>query len=400
MPEQQHQMLRRMHAQEHISEAAVLQTCNRTECYLYAAKSFDAQAFLAGLIEEIRPQGLETWKKFSRPTSGIDVVRHLFEVAAGLDSQMLGENQVLSQLKAAYNLACQCRTSKFILHRLFHNAFRVGKAVRTRTDINCGAVSLSLAAVELAKSRLDLTNTKAMIIGAGENAELAATYLIKAGLKNLVIANRSPETADQMAERLKAGSVIALKDIAHFLGEVDLLICSTAAEQPVLTYHDAEPVLAGREQPLLIVDIAVPRDIDQAVAKFECVTLYNIDDLDRHISRNVEKRSREVPKAREIVDEFTLRFARWYESLDLVPVISRLTKQGLDLARSEAQRYAKDFSDSDAEKLRLFAESLIKKLLHGPITFLKDQGADQLTAEQLQALDLINKLFPPNKKSP
>jgi glutamyl-tRNA reductase len=114
----------------------------------------------------------------------------------------------------------------------------------------------------------------------------------------------------------------------------------------------------------------------------------------------VEKRSREVPKAREIVEEFTLRFARWYESLDLVPVISRLTKQGLDLARSEAQRYAKDFGDSDAENLRLFAESLVKKLLHGPITFLKDQGADQLTAEQLQALDLINKLFPPNKKTP
>jgi len=174
--------------------------------------------------------------------------------------------------------------------------------------------------------------------------------------------------------------------------DVDVLIASTAATEPILTRDGIEWALADRTRPLLIVDIAVPRDIDPEIGQIDCVTLYNIDDLDGQIGANRQKRSSEIPKAQAIVEEFVDQFAQWYDSLDLVPVISRLTQTGLDLARSEAKRYAGDFGDDDGDKLQAFAESLVKKLLHAPISFIKNGGGEP-DVEKLQAIDLINKMF-------
>jgi len=391
--EQRRSMLKKMHAEEAISEAAILETCNRIEFYIYAGKSFDCNAFLTDLIGQLRPAAVDTWRKYSRTKTGIDIVRHLFEVAAGLDSQTVGENQILSQVKSAYTMSLDCRMSKLIFHRLFHNAFRVGKAVRTDTNINCGAVSISLAAVELARKKIDLPAAAAMVIGAGENAELVARYLLKAQLPRLIIANRNTKKARAMASRLKTGRVIKLADIAAKLAEVDLLISSTAAAEPVVTYETVKNELARREKTLLIIDIAVPRDIAPDIGRFECVSLHNIDDLSEQINSNKEKRSSEIPKARAIVAEFTDNFSSWLHSLNLVPIISRLTQKGLKLAHTEAKRYAKDFGEANSDKLKLFAESLVKKILHGPISFIKDGGDEELSTEQLQAVDLINKMF-------
>jgi glutamyl-tRNA reductase len=392
-PEQRHFMLRRMHASEAISEAAILQTCNRLEFYLYAKKNFDCRGFLIGLIRHLQPNAVDTWKKYGKESSGIDMVRHLFEVSAGLDSQMLGENQILSQVKAAYTESINCRMSRLIFHRLFHIAFRAGKAVRTHTDINCGAVSIGLAAVELAKSKIDVPAAAAMIIGAGENSELVVRYLLKAGLKHLIIANRDTEKAEDIASRLETGRVIALSEITETLPGIDLLISSTASVEPIIEYRMVKDMLAGRAKSLLIIDIAVPRDVEPKVGKFECVSLYNIDDLNEQINANREKRSSEIPKAQQIVEEFTSKFESWLSSLDLVPVISKLTQKGLELARSEAARYAKDFGEDNSEKLKSFAESLVRKVLHGPISFIKADGGEDLSTEQLQSVDLINKMF-------
>jgi glutamyl-tRNA reductase len=405
-PQQRRLMLKQMRAQKEISEAAILQTCNRLEFYIYARKNFDCKGFLTELIGRVRPGAADTWRKYSNESSGTDVARHLFEVAAGLDSQMIGENQILSQVKAAYTESLDCRTSSMIFHRLFHNAFRVGKAVRTDTNINCGAVSVGLAAVELARKEIKMARAKpwtgsnppsagstAMVIGAGENAELVARYLLKAGLDRLIIANRNTRKAKAVTSRLKRGEVIGLRDIPARLAEVDLLISSTAAPEPVLTYKTVKSNLVHRARPLLIIDIAVPRDIDPDIGRFKCVSLYNIDGLNEQIADNREKRSREIPKARAIVAEFTDNFAKWYESLNLVPVISKLTQKGLELAHSEARRYAKDFGEGNSDKLKSFAESLVKKVLHGPISFIKNSGGEQLSPQQLQAVDLINKMF-------
>lgn len=289
--EQQRFMLRQMHAAEEISEAVVLQTCNRLEFYLYARESFDCKKYLAELIGNVCPDAVNTWSRYSAESTSIDIVRHLFEVAAGLDSQMIGENQILSQVKSAYTVSIDCQVSKMIFHRLFHNAFRAGKAVRTKTNINCGAVSISLAAVEMARAKINLPTCTAMVIGAGENAELAARYLLKEQLPSLIVANRNLKKAEDMTSRLKAGSVIALSDIPAELPYVDLLIGSTASAEPILTYQAVEHSLTQREKPLLIIDIAVPRDIDSAISQFDSVTLYNIDDLNEQISSNLEKRS-------------------------------------------------------------------------------------------------------------
>ena len=389
---QRRSMLKKMCGEEGISEAVVLETCNRLEFYVYAKKSFDVSGFLTELIGQIRAGAADTWREYSHKSRGIDVARHLFEVAGGLDSQMVGENQILSQVKSAYTESLDCRMSKLIFHRLFHNAFRAGKAVRTDTDINCGAVSISLAAVELAKKEIDLSAGTAMVIGAGENAELAARYLIKAGLRNLVIANRNSQKAKAMVGRLKRGQIIGLGDITGKLRDIDLLISSTAAAEPIVTYETVADVLSCREKALLMIDIAVPRDIEAEISRFECVSLYNIDDLNEQIGRNKEKRSGEIPKAKAIAAEFTNKFAQWYDSLNLVPVITQLTQKGIDLAHSEARRYAKDFGDGNGDNLELFAESLVRKILHGPISFLKS-GEGEPSAEQLQAAELINKMF-------
>ena len=391
-PEQRYAMLKAMHRQVEIAEAVMLQTCNRLEIYLYVAKNFDCEAFLGGLLRAQGDRAVAAWNAHSRRTTGTDVVRHLFEVAAGLDSQMVGENQILAQVKAAYTESINARMSRLIFHRLFHHAFRVGKAVRTRTDINCGAVSIGLAAVELVRRKVNLAQAQALVLGAGENAELVTRYLVKAELGRLMVANRDIEKAQAMARRFERSAAIGLVEVPRQLADVDVLIASTAAPEPILTRDSVEWVLANRSKPLLIVDIAVPRDIDPAVGQIDCVTLYNIDDLGGQISANRDKRAREVPKARAIIDEFVTLFSQWYESLDLVPVISKLTQTGLELARAEARRYAKDFDDENGEKLQAFAESLVRKILHGPISFIKAGGGEP-SAEQLEAVELVNKMF-------
>ena len=396
--EQRRFMLKKMRAEKGISEAVILETCNRLEFYIYAKKHFDCDSFITELIGQVQPGAAEIWRKYRRQKEGMDVVRHLFEVAAGLDSQMIGESQILSQVKSAYVTALECRTSKFVFNKLFHRAFGAGKAVRTGTNINCGAVSVGLAAVELAKSKINLTKATAMIIGAGENAELVAKCLVESGLSKLIIANRSKQAAKIMTANLKKGRAAGLADVVKKLKETDLLISSTAAAVPVVTYENVRDSLSKRKKPLLIIDIAVPRDIDSSIGRFKCVSLYNIDDLDKQISRNKKKRLSEIPKAKAIVGEFTENFSRWYDSLDLVPIISRMTQRGMELADREAERYAKDFGIENTEKLKLFAESLIKKILHSHIHFLKNSSGEDSTTEQLRAADLINRIFFPQKE--
>ena len=397
---QAQEMLRALLDKDGIVEAAILQTCNRTEIYLYAKKDTDWRQPVSELMGQLGDEAGQTWQKYCIQKRGIDVARHLFAVAAGLDSQMLGENQILSQVKAAYIESIGCRASRFIFHRLFHTAFRVGKAVRTQTEINCGAVSISLAAVELAKEKIKSGKAIAMIIGAGENAELAARYLVKGGLKQLIIANRNKDNAGEMCGRLGTGRVIGLDEIPGALDEADLVIASTGATLPVVNYENVKDVLSKRKKPLLIIDIAVPRDIDERIAQFDCVTIVNIDDLDKRIAVNRGKRSTEIPKAEKIVDDFTKQFANWRDSLSVVPVVTQITQRAIELARAEARRYAKDFGPANAAKLEIFAESLAKKLLHGPVSFLKDANDDDPTTQQLRALDLVNKMFLLDEEQP
>ena len=391
--DEQYSILRQLHSTGDIAEALILNTCNRLEFYVYASKNLDIKNLVGRTIEKLRPESLAIWQNHHYEHFGINVVRHLFCVAAGLNSQMLGENQIVAQVKSAYAAALECHTSTFLFHKLCHSAFHVGKEVRSQTDINCGSISTSLAAVELAKRTIPLSQSAAMVIGAGENAELAAKYLLKSGLTHLIIANRNPETARAMINRLKAGEVIGLDKIYENFAKVDLVIASTASPEPIVTCKDAEQVLAGRSKPLLIIDLAVPRDVEPQIQDCDNVRLYNIDDLNRQIDTNKSKRDSEIPKAIEIVDEHVREFAAWLDSLSIVPVISELTQKMAQLAKAEARRYAGSIGGIESDKLEVFAESLAKKILHGPVSFLKDTGDGEPTIEQLQAVNLINKMF-------
>jgi len=398
--EEQYTTLRHMHSTGDIAEALILNTCNRLEFYVYASKNLDVKSLLEHIIAKLRPDALTIWQNHHYEHFSINVVRHLFCVAAGLNSQMLGENQIVSQLKSAYAAALECHTSQFLFHKLCHSAFHVGKEVRSQTDINCGAVSVSLAAVELANKKIPLSQSAAMVIGAGESAELAAKYLLKYGLRDLIVANRNPETARSMIDRLKAGRLIGLDKIYENLTQVDLIIASTASPEPVVTYKETASAIANRNKPLLIIDVAVPRDVDPQVKSCNNVQLYNIDDLNQQIDINKSKRDSQIPKAIEIVDEHVKEFATWLDSLSIVPVISELTQKMIQLAKSEARRYASDFAGIESDKLELFAESLAKKFLHGPVSFLKDTGDEEPTLEQLQAVNLINKMFFAQEQKP
>jgi glutamyl-tRNA reductase len=392
--EQQQELMRCLLEQQGISEAAILQTCNRTELYLYAKKDVEWKQPVNEVISRFGSEIGQTWGRYSKQKRGISAARHLFAVAAGLDSQMLGENQILSQVKAAYLSSIECRASRFVFHRLFHTAFRAGKQVRTETNINCGAVSISLAAVELAKEKMNFWSSAALVIGAGENAELAARYLVKGGIGSLIVANRSRDKAEEMCKRLDAGEIIGLDEIPGRLSEVALVISSTGADKPVVTFEKVKDALRGRNKALLMIDIAVPRDIDETIGEIKGVTLVNIDDLDKRIAVNREKRSSEIPRAEKIVNDFAVKFDRWLDTLSVVPVVTQLTQKVSEMAKAEAKRYAKDFGIENAEKLEMFAESLAKKLLHGPVSFIKDADPDESgTASQLMSLDLINKMF-------
>ncbi len=397
-------ILRKMHTNRSVSEALLLQTCNRTEVYLYVKKNFDCLKFLTPLLKRFNPGSLSIWKKYHRFYEGLDVVRHLFEVAAGLDSQVLGENQILAQLKSAYTESINAKMSRMIFHRLFHNAFRVGKTVRAKTKISTGPVSVALAAVELAKKEINLQNSHILLIGAGKNAQLIAKYLLKSKPKSLTIANRTPKKATSLLTKSADIKVIPLRNIGDCLPGIDLLISSTASRKPVLTYQSVKNILTVGKKPLLIIDIAVPRDIEPEISRLKSVRLYNIDNLKKLVKTGTQKRSAEMLEAKAVVNEFTNKFAAWFLSLDLAPVISKLNQMALDLAKDHAARYAKEFAKDNGEnleeRLKVFAESLAKKLLHSPISFLRQEGTAEPTAEQFQAADLINKIFLSKSKEP
>lgn len=391
---QQRKILHLLGSEPSVNDAMILNTCGRLEFYLYAKSQFDPAEFIQDLLADAAIDTSRQWQKFCDSLTGTDVVRHIFCVAAGLDSQMLGENQVLTQLKAAYCQAHDCKTIKFMFHRLLHSAFRAGKAVRSHTDINCGAVSIALAAVELAAREITLTDAKVLILGAGENAELIAKYLSKNQIAELIIANRSSRAGQKITEKLKTGRIVELAEAVEELSDADLLIASTAAKEPLITKANAWGMLDKRNEPVLMIDIAVPRDIDPALADHKNVRLFNIEDLNERIEKNTHSRFGEIPKAQALVAEHVKLFENWLQSLNVTPVIAAINKKFIETAHAAAARYAKDFDPADSDKLAAFAESLAKKLLHGPVSFLKnnDQG-DLPDSAEIPAIDLINKIL-------
>ena len=372
-----------------IGEALILSTCNRVEI------------LAVGEGENVRQTVLDCWAAAcGRPCGelsphvymheGMDAVVHLFQVASGLDSLVLGEPQILGQLKDAYRKALEEKASKVILNRLLHKAFMTAKRVRTETGVASSAVSVSYAAVSLARRIFgDLRDKHVLVVGAGEMAELAAVHLAEGQGTRLSFANRTHERALALASRFK-GAAFPFENLAERLEDADIVITSTGATEPILTLDMMRPVMRKRrDRPLFCIDIAVPRDVEDAVNTLDEVYLYNIDDLSEVVAANRATRQEEARKAEGIIAEEAERFCTWMHSLDLQGTIADIVHRAEGILEEELDKTLRRIgpvSPETGEALRQMVFSMAKKLNHDPITYLKRRYAEEETGMRLVTL--------------
>ena len=390
---QQRAVLNHLKSADDAIEAMVLCTCNRTEIYFHCPDKLHPELLVEKALFDVVPMALISWRQYRQIQEDIAAVEHLFCVAAGLESQMLGENQIVRQLKDAYALAIECGMSRFFFHKLIHAAFRASKAVRQGTEITSGAMSLSMAAVETTRKKVNLGGANVLLVGAGENATLTAKYLQKENIGRLAVASRTLQSAKRLAGQCRDACAITLKQVPESLAEADVAIFSTASLKPVLTAQQAGYYLSQRKKPILIIDLAVPRDVEPQVGRLANVELINIEQLNEQVERNRAARAVWIEPARKIIARHTKRFAAWLDSLDTAATIARLTGEILSEAQRYAGRYRRYFTKKDQKRLEQFAQGLARKLMHRPIQYLKETGAGKLDAEKAQAAQLVGKLF-------
>ncbi|HOK67688.1 MAG TPA: glutamyl-tRNA reductase [Anaerohalosphaeraceae bacterium] len=399
--EQQRHLLRGLLRTSGVYEGLILCTCNRTELYLTVEKTADSAGLLEEVIRGMDPSAADSWHRYAKEYIGAKAVEHLFAVAAGLDSQMLGEHQIISQLKAAYALANEEQTTRYLFHRLLHRAFRASKEVRSRTILQSGTISLGAAAVELAWKEMSLPGAKVLLLGAGENAELVGRLLVKVGIGQLWIVSRRLESARQLAAALRFGQPAEFASLGDLLGQADLAVCTTASPTPLITAAEHSYLLAQRSRPILILDLAMPRDVDPALGQIAQVHLFNLDDLNRQTEASRSIQVEQIQLAERIVAEQAQQFMAWLDSLQTAELISELSSRYRQLAQKEARRYQRYFSKSEHAQLQRFAESLARKILHGPISYLKQCGGEEPSADLLGVLDVVRKMLledPPKKR--
>jgi glutamyl-tRNA reductase len=379
----QREVLNHLKAADEVLEAIVLSTCNRTEIYVSFPEGHDPQIPVEKALFDVNPAALISWRQYRQTMGDADAVGHLFRVAAGLESQMLGENQIVRQIKDAYSLSIQCGMSRFFFHKMMHATFRVSKAVRQATKITCGAVSISMAAIETVKRKRNLSQANVLLVGAGENAALAAKYLQKENVRKLTIANRTLASAKCLADQFKNVEAIAIQRIGEFLADADVAIFSTASPGPVLTAQEAGYYLAQRKSAILMIDMAVPRDVEPQVGQLANVELINIERLNEQVEENRQSRAVWIEPASKIITQHTDQFVKWLNSLDTAAAISSLTEAILSEAQRYAGRYRRYFARKDQKRLEQFAEGLARKLIHRPIQYLKDNNIDKTHAAEI-----------------
>jgi len=363
-----------------VEEVLYLSTCNRVEIIASVAEDGGALKALSGFLG--RNGGLTDQEAAGcfYEYRGEEAVRHVFRVASSLDSMVMGEAQILGQVKDAYREALAQHATGVILNRLMHCSFRAAKRVRSETGIAVNPVSVSHAAVELAKKIFgSLDGKKILLIGAGEMAELTGTQLIERGAQSIIVANRSLAQAEILAEKFH-GEATALEALEKKLIEADIVISSTGAPDFIVTADMLKNIHHQRKNRLLfLIDIAVPRDIEPEASELENVYLYNIDNLQDIVDENMHARKREAIKAEKIVDEEVARFVNWQKELESVPTIVSLRNKADDIVKAEMEKasgWMNDLKKEDQEKIEILVNSIVNKVLHSPVTVLKEESSD------------------------
>ncbi len=361
---------------EFIHEIAAISTCNRTEfCFLTS----DPSSTLPWLEEQYRE--LKNIKisspEFPQPAIMQNelAVSHLLEVSGGIQSMLLGENQILSQVKSAYELLLSSGQQFPVMNRLFQEAIRAGKAIRTHTSLCQGSVSISLATVELTRKIFSsFTNRHAVLIGAGETSELVALHFREMGVNRFSIVNRGIERREALASKYKAAAY-PLEDIPTCLVKADVVVTATHSPSYLITAEICREAMNQRKsRPLLIVDISTPRNVEPAVAEIPQIFLYDIDNIKFVIAENLEKRKKEIPAAKKIVKEICNDFWDWYKTLEIVPTISKLHTYFNSVRDQEVRKYVHKTDEKEYERLEALSKSIVQRLLHYPIADLRQQG--------------------------
>jgi glutamyl-tRNA reductase len=381
------------------AEAVVLSTCNRTEVYLASGDGDPGiEQAVAALAERIGQDPADA-ARFLYVHRDRQAAEHLFRVAAGLDSMILGEPQIQGQVREAYAAAREAAHAAGpvvgpALNRLFQTALGIGGRVRSETGLGIGAASVSTAAVELAKKIFgSLRGRRALVLGAGEMSEVTLECLRVEGVETAIVANRTWERARELAERL-GGSAIRWENVAEALPQVDIVVCSTAAPHPVLTLKRFREALPhGPRRPLCILDIAIPRDVEPAVGDVQNVFLYNVDDLQQIVEDVLGRRRNELPRAEGIVKEGVEEFWAWYASLAVVPTIRALRDHGERVRQAEVERALRQLSHlsaDDQQAIDALTKALTNKLLHAPTVRLREAAGN---GRGTSAIDTARYLF-------
>jgi len=375
-------------------EAVALSTCNRTELYLYARDSLAArQAALAHMASHagVDPGELEP-SMYSH--SGDGAIAHLFRVTASLDSMVVGEAQIVAQMKAAYQQAYEGGCTSVVFNRLFRHALEVGKRVRTETAIGERPVSVSSAAVELALQVFGkLRGRTVLIVGAGETSELTATHLRSRGVEDMLVTTRTLAGAEDLARRV-GGRAVAIEDLEEHLVKADIVISSTSAPHYIIRREHVERALKRRRhRPVFFIDIAVPRDLDPEIDRVRNAYLYDLDDLRHVVDQNCHERKKEARHAERIVEQELTSINDWLRSLEVVPTIATLREAVEQIRQSELERLGGRISGLDEEQraqVEMLTTSIVNKILHIPTVALKEvAGRDQCYVY----VDAVRKLF-------
>lgn len=372
-----------------IREYYLLSTCNRVEVLFTCQHVEQAQQLVMATLFGSSITGDELARYVYR-YENIEAVEHLFLVAASLDSMIVGEAQILGQLKEAYRHAARMKTTGFVLNKLLHKSFSVAKRVRTETRIGAHAVSISYAAVELARKIFgELAGKKVMLVGAGEMAELAAEHLVGQGVEEVVVANRTLQRAVNLA-RCYNGRAVSLEELVCQLLHVDIIISSTGSPDLILTKADVRSVMRERRnRPLFFIDIAVPRDLDPAINTLDNVYLYDVDDLMHVVEMNKTERDKEAIKAQRIIAEEKLKFDKWLTNIESTPTIVQLRSTIEQHIRYEVEKTMGRMEDMDAstqQSLEKMIGAITGKVLYPPLHFLKSESHRSNLPERIKTV--------------
>jgi glutamyl-tRNA reductase len=379
-----------------IRENMILSTCNRVEIYAVARETEKAVFDLKHFLSQFHNIALKEFETSLYACAGEEAVRHIFRVASSLDSMVVGEPQILGQIKSAYEIATQANTSGHILHRLMHRAFHVAKKVRTETQIGNSAVSVSSVAVDLARKIFEILEEKTvLLIGAGEMCELAAQYLVSGGVGKVLVTNRTFERAVALAETFR-GEPIVFDEVDRGLKKADIVISATDSRDYLLRHERVAKIMKDRKhRPIFFIDIADPRDIEPKVGEVENVYLYNIDDLQKVANENIRDRGKEAQRAEAIVQGEVVKFVDWYRSLDVTPTIVALRKKFEEIRKKELEKTFSlhpQLSDKERKSLESLTSAIINKILHNPVTLLKRTNEEAMVDLYLDALRFLFQL--------